>query len=124
MAASRPAIILPDADLDWRSPAPRTRSSSITASAAAPARGSYAHKSVYDESSRASRSIAGKIKVGPGLDPATEMGPLVSDEQFARVTGYIEDGRPRGAQVAVGGDRVGNLGYFVAPTVLENTNPT
>ena len=31
-----------------------------------------------------------KIKVGPGLDPATEMGPLVSDEQFARVTGYID----------------------------------
>ena len=42
--------------------------------------------------------IAGKIKVGPGLDPATEMGPLVSDEQFARVTGYIEDGRKSGAQ--------------------------
>jgi phenylacetaldehyde dehydrogenase len=51
------------------------------------------------------------------------MGPLVSDEQFTRVTGYIEDGRSAGAKVAVGGSRVGNLGYFVAPTVLENTRP-
>jgi 5-carboxymethyl-2-hydroxymuconic-semialdehyde dehydrogenase len=67
--------------------------------------------------------IAAKIKVGPGLDPSTEMGPLVSDEQFARVTGYIEDGRQSGAKIAVGGDRVGNVGYFVVPTVFENTTP-
>ena len=51
------------------------------------------------------------------------MGPLVSDEQFTRVTGYIEDGRRAGAHVATGGNRVGNLGYFVAPTVLEKTTP-
>src|SRR5580658_8019240 len=51
------------------------------------------------------------------------MGPLVSDEQSARVTSYIESGRAAGAKVAVGGHRVGNLGYFVAPTVLENTTP-
>ena len=52
------------------------------------------------------------------------MGPLVSDEQFARVTGYIESGLREGAKVAAGGSRVGNLGYFVAPTVLENTTNT
>ncbi|HWB51185.1 MAG TPA: aldehyde dehydrogenase family protein [Stellaceae bacterium] len=67
--------------------------------------------------------IAGKIKVGPGLDPATEMGPLVSSEQFDRVTGYIRSGRDQGARVAVGGERVGERGYFVAPTVFENTRP-
>ena len=50
-------------------------------------------------------------------------GPGVSDEQFARVTSYIEDGRSAGAKIAVGGSRVGNLGYFVAPTVMENTTP-
>jgi acyl-CoA reductase-like NAD-dependent aldehyde dehydrogenase len=66
---------------------------------------------------------ASNIKVGPGLDPTTQMGPLVSDEQFARVTSYIEKGRTSGAKVAVEGTRVGNLGYFVAPTVLENTTP-
>jgi len=81
------------------------------------------HKSVYDRVVAGVADIAGKIKVGPGLDPSTEMGPLVSDEQFNRVTGYIEDGRQSGAKIAVGGDRVGNLGYFVAPTIFENTRP-
>jgi phenylacetaldehyde dehydrogenase len=51
------------------------------------------------------------------------MGPLVSSEQFDRVTGYIKSGREQGARVAIGGDRVGDRGYFVAPTVFENTKP-
>ena len=44
-----------------------------------------------------------KIKVGPGLDPATNMGPLVSDEQFRQVTGYIDSGIKEGAKVVTGG---------------------
>jgi phenylacetaldehyde dehydrogenase len=83
----------------------------------------YAHETIYDKVIAGVADIASKIKVGPGLDPATEMGPLVSEEQFNRVTGFIADGRGAGAKVAVGGNRVGNLGYFVAPTVLENTTP-
>ena len=76
---------------------------------------------MYDQVVSGVADIAGKIKVGPGLDPVTEMGPLVSDEQFNRVTGYIEDGLRSGARAAAGGNRVGNLGYFVAPTVLDKT---
>src|SRR5690349_5354274 len=83
----------------------------------------HAHKTVSDRHVGGVADISNKIKVGPGLDPSTEMGPLVSDEQFARVTSYIEDGRQSGAKIAVGGGRVGNLGYFVAPTVFENTKP-
>src|SRR5271167_3724388 len=83
----------------------------------------FAHKSVYDRVVAGVADIAGKIKVGPGLDPTTEMGPLVSSEQFDRVTGYIKSGRESGARAVVGGERVGNLGYFVAPTVFENTRP-
>jgi phenylacetaldehyde dehydrogenase len=83
----------------------------------------YAHETIYDKVVAGVADIASKIKVGPGLDPATEMGPLVSEEQFNRVTGFIADGRGAGAKVAAGGNRVGNLGYFVAPTVLENTTP-
>src|SRR5262249_47277987 len=53
----------------------------------------YAHKKVFDKVVEGVAAIADKIKVGPGLDPATEMGPLVSDEQFARVTSYIDAGQ-------------------------------
>jgi phenylacetaldehyde dehydrogenase len=66
---------------------------------------------------------AGQIRVGHGLDPQTQLGPLVSDEQFKRVTGYLEAGRQQGAKVVTGGSRVGDQGYFVQPTVLTDTKP-
>jgi len=67
--------------------------------------------------------IAKSIKLGNGLDPETQMGPLVSDEQLSRVTGYLDSGREQGATVVTGGARKGDTGYFVEPTVLTNTRP-
>jgi phenylacetaldehyde dehydrogenase len=64
------------------------------------------------------------IKVGPGLDPATQMGPLVSDEQYQRVTGYIKSGVEEGAEIVTGGKNGGqNAGYFVEPTLISKTDP-
>ena len=51
------------------------------------------------------------------------MGPLVSDEQLRRVTGYLESGKSEGATAVAGGGRHGDRGYFVEPTVLTNTHP-
>jgi phenylacetaldehyde dehydrogenase len=68
---------------------------------------------------------AKKIRLGPGLDPSTDMGPVVSDEQYRRVTGYIESGVRDGAQIVTGGGKVDqNGGYFVEPTVFTHTQPT
>ena len=50
------------------------------------------------------------------------MGPLVSDEQLRRVTGYLDSGREDGATAVTGGGRCGDTGYFVEPTVLTNTH--
>jgi phenylacetaldehyde dehydrogenase len=66
--------------------------------------------------------LASKIRIGPGLEPTTDMGPLVSEEQLNRVCGYLESGYKEGAKAAVGGSRYGDKGYFVKPTVLVNTN--
>jgi len=62
------------------------------------------------------------IKQGPGMEPATEMGPLVSREQFERVTGFLDAGRKEGATVATGGGRPDRFdrGFFVAPTVFTD----
>ena len=57
------------------------------------------------------------------MDSTTDMGPLVSEEQLNRVCGYLESGRSEGAKATVGGERHGDKGYFVKPTVLVNTNP-
>jgi phenylacetaldehyde dehydrogenase len=123
LGGKSPAIILPDADLDLAIAGAASAIFFNHGQCCCAGSRLYAHKSVYDRVVAGVSDIAGKIKVGPGLDPTTDMGPLVSDEQFDRVTGYIEDGRQSGAKIAVGGNRVGNLGYFVAPTVLENTAP-
>ncbi len=65
---------------------------------------------------------ADKIRVRPGFDPDSDMGPLVSEEQLNRVCGYLESGLKEGAKATAGGARVGDKGYFVKPTVLVNTN--
>ena len=66
--------------------------------------------------------IASKIKVGPGMEATTEMGPLVSEEQMNRVCSYLESGVAEGAKAVTGGSRHGDKGYFVKPTVLVNTS--
>ena len=66
---------------------------------------------------------AAKIKVGPGEEPDTTMGPLISDEQFGKVLGYMQSGLEAGASAPVGGSRVGDRGYFVEPTILTDTTP-
>ena len=123
LGGKSPAIILPDADLETAIAGAANAIFFNHGQCCCAGSRLFAHKSVYDRVVSGVADIAGKIKVGPGLDPTTEMGPLVSDEQFARVTSYIEDGRSSGAKIAVGGKQVGNLGYFVAPTVMENTTP-
>ena len=66
---------------------------------------------------------ARKIKLGPGLDPQTEMGPLVSKEQLLRVTQYLSQGKEDGACYVAGGEPGSGRGYFVQPTVVKDVNP-
>jgi len=78
---------------------------------------------IYDEVAQGVTDHAKNLKVGSGLDPQAEMGPLVSQEQLDRVCGFLDSGQAEGAETLTGGQRVGDRGYFVAPTVLANTNP-
>ncbi len=64
--------------------------------------------------------IARSMRLGPGLDPNTQLGPLVSKEQMQRVLGYIEKGRSDGGRVLAGGSRLESQGYFVQPTVFAD----
>jgi aldehyde dehydrogenase (NAD+) len=81
---------------------------------------------IYDEFVARLSEFARGLRVGNGADPATQIGPLVSATQLARVTGYIDVGLGEGAHAAAGGGRLteGALakGYFVAPTVLSGVD--
>jgi acyl-CoA reductase-like NAD-dependent aldehyde dehydrogenase len=77
---------------------------------------------VYDEVVEKVSDYARNIRLGPGMNPNTEMGPLVSQEQLERVHGYISHGLKEGAQVVTGGIKRDGKGYFCQPTVLANVN--
>ena len=83
----------------------------------------YVQRGRFDEVVDGVAQIAKSIKMGPGMEPATQMGPLVSAEQFRLVTGFLESGQAEGATALAGGGRFGDRGYFVEPTVLTNTRP-
>jgi len=83
----------------------------------------YVQKQIFDDVVSGVSDVAKSIKVSPGTEPDARMGPLISDEQFEKVLGYLQSGKDAGAQAAVGGDRFGDRGYFVQPTVLTDTSP-
>jgi phenylacetaldehyde dehydrogenase len=83
----------------------------------------YVQENRFDEVVEGVAEIAKSIKLGPGMSPDTQMGPLVSAEQLRRVTAYLESGQAEGATAVTGGGRHGDAGYFVEPTVLTGTTP-
>ncbi len=83
----------------------------------------FVERSVFDQVTEGIAKAAEGMQVGHGLDHRTEIGPLVSDEQLDRVTGYIDSGIAEGARTLSGGGRVGDRGYFVAPTVIVDVKP-
>jgi phenylacetaldehyde dehydrogenase len=82
----------------------------------------YVENKIFEKVVEGVAEHAKKINVGAGMEPSTEMGPLVSAEQMNRVCGYLDSGLSEGAKAVAGGGRHGDKGYFVKPTVLVNTN--
>jgi succinate-semialdehyde dehydrogenase/glutarate-semialdehyde dehydrogenase len=78
------------------------------------------HRSVHDDFVRALVEHAQKLKVGDGLAEGTTLGPLANIRRLDAITKIVGDAKQRGASVATGGERVGNAGYFFAPTVLTH----
>ncbi|HEY3517193.1 MAG TPA: aldehyde dehydrogenase family protein, partial [Gammaproteobacteria bacterium] len=78
----------------------------------------YAHESIYDELCAALVDEAKKAKVGNGLDPATELGPVQNKMQYDKVVGLIEDTKRAGATFLAGGEIPAGPGYFLPPTLV------
>jgi 2-formylbenzoate dehydrogenase len=83
------------------------------------------HADVAEELVAKVRARMAALTVGPALDPSTEMGPLVSREQYDKVLDYLRIAREEGADAVLGGGRPAHLtsGYFVAPTLLTGVRP-
>jgi phenylacetaldehyde dehydrogenase len=122
LGGKSPNVILDDADVD--SAIPGAASAIFFNHGQCCCAGSrlFVEKKIFDKVVDGIAQQARQIRVKPGFEPDSDMGPLVSEEQLNRVCGYLESGVKEGAQPLVGGSRLGDRGYFVKPTVLVNTN--
>jgi acyl-CoA reductase-like NAD-dependent aldehyde dehydrogenase len=123
LGGKSPNIILPDADLEAAIAGSFMGIYFNTGQACNAGSRLFVHKDQFDEVVSALAERAGKARVGPGLDPQTQLGPVVSAEQQARVLSYIESGRAEGAELVAGGDATEeNGGYFIPPTLFTATS--
>jgi phenylacetaldehyde dehydrogenase len=124
LGGKSPVVVLDDADVDAVIPGAASAIFFNHGQCCCAGSRLMIHEKIFDKVVAGVADQAKNIKLGPGLDPNTQMGPLVSDEQFKRVTSYINAGVKEGAEVVVGGKKGSdNGGYFVQPTVLSNTKP-
>jgi phenylacetaldehyde dehydrogenase len=123
LGGKSPQVVLPDADMDITIPGAANAIFFNHGQCCNAGSRLFVDKRVFDDVVSGMSDEAAKIKVGPGDQPDTTMGPLISDEQFEKVLGYMQSGLEAGAQAPIGGNRVGDQGYFVEPTILTDTSP-
>jgi phenylacetaldehyde dehydrogenase len=124
LGGKAPVLILADADVDRAIAG--TAGGIFFNSGQACTAGSrvYVDKRIADRVVAGLLEHASRLKVGNALDPTVSMGPLISNGQFERVSGYIASGQTEGAELVLGGKRIGEQGYFIEPTVFLNAKPT
>ncbi|MGA8216860.1 MAG: aldehyde dehydrogenase family protein [Candidatus Sulfotelmatobacter sp.] len=127
LGGKSPDIVFADADLDRAIPGAAWAIFRLSGQICCGGSRLFVEQQIYDRFLSKLSDFSASIKVGNGLDPNSEMGPLISSEQFKRVNGYIQSGLEEGAKLVCGGERLltGDLrnGYFMPPTVFDNVKP-
>lgn len=121
LGGKSPVVIYPDADLAKAIPGAAMSIFANTGQVCAAGSRLYVHDAVADEVVAGIAAIAESLKVGRGLDPQTQLGPVISQLQRERVLGYVASGIEDGAEVVTGGAALEGPGFFLQPTVLRNT---
>ena len=118
-----PMIVLDDVDLDVASSAAVWGAFVNAGQACLSVERCYVHEKLYARFVDACAEKARKLRVGNGMDPATEVGPMISEQQVRVVESHLADARAHGARVLAGGARLRELGpTFFAPTVLADVD--
>ena len=110
-------IVCPDADIERAIPTAcflwnNCGQSCISASRV------FVHESIYEQFIEKCVKFADTVVHGDPMDPATTQGPVISKEQFDKILWYISEGVKEGAKLAVGGERWGEKGYYIKPTIF------
>jgi phenylacetaldehyde dehydrogenase len=123
LGGKSPVIVLPDADLDAAIPGAANAIYFNGGQVCVAGSRLYVHEAVFDRVVEGVAAAAQAMVLGHGLDPATQMGPLVSPAHAAKVAQFIAEGRKAGASVLAGGETAGPNASFVTPTVLTDVRP-
>jgi len=123
LGGKSPMIVLPDADVESVIRGATTGIFFNSGQSCMAGSRLIIHRSLHDRVVGAIAERAMAIRVGSGFDPATQIGPVVSRAQFDRVSGYVAAGIASGAELAAGGSRVGEKGFFLQPTIFTGATP-
>jgi acyl-CoA reductase-like NAD-dependent aldehyde dehydrogenase len=116
-----PMLVLDDADVDVASSAAVWGAFVNAGQACLSVERCYVHRSLYERFAEACASKAQKLRVGNGMDPNTDVGPMIHDRQVRIVESHVEDAKARGARILSGGSRLRESGSnFYAPAVLAD----
>jgi succinate-semialdehyde dehydrogenase/glutarate-semialdehyde dehydrogenase len=118
LGGNAPFLVFADADLDAALEGAMVAKMRNAGEACTAANRFYVERSVADEFSRRLAAAMGAMRVGPGLDAATQVGPLVNASTRDKVASLVDDAVAGGATVAIGGHAVEGPGFFYEPTVL------
>ncbi len=122
LGGKNPVIVFDDADLDRALDAVIFMIYSINGERCTSSSRLLVQDTIKEEFEAKLVERVNNIKVGHPLDPATEIGPLVTEEHYNKVTSYFDIAKEDGATLAAGGVKVGDDGYFVRPTLFTNAN--
>ncbi len=118
LGGNAPFLVFEDADLDAAVEGAMLAKMRNVGEACTAANRFHVHESLAEEFAKRMAERMGALKVGPGTDPDTDVGPLIDADQREKVAELVDDASERGARLLLGGERVGERGYFYAPTVL------
>jgi 5-carboxymethyl-2-hydroxymuconic-semialdehyde dehydrogenase len=118
LGGKNPVIVFDDADLDRALDAVIFMIYSINGERCTSSSRLLVQESIREEFEAKLVERVNRIRVGHPLDPETEIGPLISEEHFAKVASYFDIAKEDGATVAAGGEALGDAGYFVRPTLF------
>jgi len=121
LGGKSPVVVLPDADLEQVIPGAARACFFLQGQNCMAGTRLFVHEKVHDQVIEGIAAVARAMKIGPGLDPSSEFGPLISAQQRDRVASFVEAGRKEGAEIACGGHSLIRAGYFFEPTVLTKT---
>lgn len=122
LGGKNPVIIFDDADIDRAVDAATFMIYSLNGERCTSSSRLLVQDKIYDEVTSRVAEVAGRIKVGHPLDPDTVVGPLIHPEHEAKVQSYFDKAREEGATIAAGGQKVGETGCYVAPTLFTGAS--